>query len=368
MNKICLIHFQAIEKYPPVINFLRFLGKNKIVNVIVYTTNYHYKLVDLPSNIQVIRIGKINKNSKPLLRYFEYFKFYLFVTISLAIKKIDKILYYETLSSLPVLLIKKIKKVEIFVHYHEYLSPSDYEKGMVLNKLFHKIEKKNYNSFCWISQTNRSRLNLFIKDNPEIINTQLFNIVNNYPPRSWSNNITEIKKLNQPIKFVYLGALSLETMYTIEFASWIESLNGNAIWDIYSNNFTSTSYDYIVKLNSPFINFKKEIKYDIIPDVLKKYDIGLVFYKGYDDNNIYSEANKIFEYYVNGVDTWISDKLIGSKHLCNNNIYPKISFVNFEKINEINFDTFTSRENLKFNKKTFIMEEEFDKLVKKILQ
>lgn len=365
-KKIIIIHFQALEKYPPGINFLRILGTSINDNIVVYTTNYKYKIIDFPPNVKVIRIGKIDKNANKFLRYLQYLKFNLYALLGILTTKVDKVLYYETISAFPVLIASKLKKISILAHYYEYLSPKNYNEGMFLNKLFHELEQKKYNSYYWISQTNKMRLDLFVKDNPNFKMHNILGLINNYPPKSWGENCIQLKPIQCPVKFVYLGALSLENMYTGNFANWINSLNGRAIWDIYSNNYTDSAYEYIKDLQSPFISFKQEIRYDDLPKILLNYDIGIVFYTGFDENNIYSEANKIFEYYVNGIDTWISTKLLGSKHLCNDGVYPKIKMVDFENLESINLDQFVSRENHVLNKKDFIMENEYQKLIDKI--
>ncbi len=146
-------------------------------------------------------------------------------------------MYYETISSLPAYLYKRFfnKKAELYIHYHEYITPAEYGNGMKLTKLLHKFEMQLYPVAKWVSHTNESRMQMFIKDiAPARIHEP--KILANYPPKAWSTKSTTKRSL--PVKMVYAGSLSMDTMYTREFAGWVEAQNGKVTWNIYSYNIT----------------------------------------------------------------------------------------------------------------------------------
>ena len=144
-------------------------------------------------------------------------------------------MYYETISSLPAYLYKRFfnKKAELYIHYHEYTTPAEYKNGMKLSRLFHGYEKWLYSRAKWVSHTNEYRMQMFIKD-IEPVRIHQPKILANYPPKAWFHQSST--KRSQPLKLVYAGSLSMDTMYTREFAEWVETQNGKVTWHIYSFN------------------------------------------------------------------------------------------------------------------------------------
>ena len=203
----------------------------------------------------------------------------------------EKILYYETLSAYPVYLYKKYlnKNIPVFIHYHEYMSKEDYSQGMKLVRFFHKKEKFLYQRVKWISQTNPDRLEKFA-ENENLVELEKLFVLPNYPPLWWHSS----HELSDPIplKFIYIGALSLETMYTKQFADWVMMQKGKAVWDIHSFNVTGAAKKYFEDINSPYINLKGPVDYLQLPSILRNYQVGVILYNGSIPNYIYNAPNK----------------------------------------------------------------------------
>ena len=316
MKKIVVIHFNPLELYPPVQNFLHYAGNHFFATSIsvltTATTNTAFHEFQSPSsNIRIVRLGRSGLKMPALRRYANFIVFYLGCLWHLVKKKPSGILYYETLSSLPAFLYKKMckKSVEIFIHYHEYTSKEEYAGGTKLLKFFHYLEKLLYPAAQWVSHTNKYRMEYFEKDIfPGVIPVK--KILPNYPPRSWF--FPPKGAIQKPVKIVYVGALSMHTMYTEEFVDWVIQQNGNVTWDIYTTNIKEKAKIFFDKLQSDFITLKEGVNYDELPLILKNYDVGVILYQGIIANHIFSAPNKLFEYLACGLDVWFPLTLKGS--------------------------------------------------------
>jgi hypothetical protein len=340
MSRIVILHFSPLELYPPVQNLLHTLENgNSEKNIIILTTKTTQKSLHaintVAENILIKRLGTSGKEIFFLKRYFTYLYYHIYSLLFLIWNKPESILYFETISSLPVYLYKKYFsfRVKVAVHYHEYTSPSEYETGMKLNKYFHKCEKKLFADVCWLSHTNNFRLKQFLTDIKPIKPGNPM-VLPNYPPQSWpcKNRVY----VNKPVKVVYVGALSLDTMFVKSFIEYVITQNGNLLFYIYAYNIDAHTKNYIEAKNSSFIKLMPGVNYDDLPQQLKLYDVGVVLYKGHIDNYVYNAPNKLFEYYASGLDVWFPDIMKGSLQYVTKNCYPKITALNFEKLNDLN--------------------------------
>jgi hypothetical protein len=347
-SNIVIIHFQPIEKYPPILNLLDFL-KGKLKNkIIVLTTQSSSGLVDYEQeSITIIRFPF--DSNKKILKNFQYLLFYIGSIIKLIVSHPCRILYYETISAFPAIIYYYLsfKKAKLLVHYHEYTTPYEYKTYMKLSRWFHVLEKKIYPKFIWISQTNSYRKRLFLADNPTL-DKSIVKIMPNYPPSNWINKTNSKSEIISPIRIVYIGSLSLNTIYFPEFLNWVINQKGRVLFDIYSFQFDLKFENYIKKLKSPYIFLKHKIDYNKIPSILVNYHIGLILYKGHTPNVTYCASNKLFEYHACGLDVWVSDEMEGSRPYITSKVYPKIMFVNFKELHKFNLDKAISREGLHF--------------------
>lgn len=371
-SSIVLVHFQPLEAYPPVMNLINHLGNNTKNNYIfIITTKNPNSEIEMFTNgskfIRIVRLASLNENNNKIFKSIQYLRFYLFSFFCLIIKSPSRILYYETLSSFPVFLYFKFlkKNVEIFIHYHEYMSQSEYLKGMKLVKYFHYFEKYLYKNAKWISHTNLDRLNYFKRDESIEYNDNL-KILSNYPPQSWLHK-PEIK-CDDTIKVVYVGALSLETMYVKEFVDWILLQNGKVILDIYSTNITYDTHIYIANLDSPFVNLKAGTNYFSLPSILVNYNVGVILYKGHTPNYIYNAPNKLFEYLALGLDVWFPEKMLGCKMYISKKSYPKVFALDFENMSKFDFRKAIDKSDLLYYPSDYFCEKEFESLTEKLLK
>ena len=104
---------------------------------------------------------------------------------------------------------------------------------------FHRLEKSwLYPVAELISQTNESRVKLFLEDHPEVDPSKMA-IVPNYPPLAWwegENHAWSGGELGlRPLRYVYVGALSRADTFIEEAVTWIRNLGREAATlDIFS--------------------------------------------------------------------------------------------------------------------------------------
>lgn len=360
MNKLAIVHFQPLELYPPVQNLLQFLQTRHTENELyIFTTATDKNIRPFKSpgqKFNIIQLGKSGNNIPLLKRYYYYLQFYLGCLFKLIRLKPAKILYYETISSFPVFIYKKYfnSKAEVFIHYHEYTSPGEFDKGMKLVSQFHKKEKYLYPKASWVSHTNKYRMQQFVADSePVVINNQ--HILPNYPPKNWF--IQPLTGIEMPVKIIYVGALSLNTMYTIEFAEWVIQQNGKVVWDIYSLNITDDAKDYLNSFASSWINIQPGVEYYDLPVIIKKYAVGVVLYNGHIPNYIDNAPNKLFEYLACGLDVWFPVVMKGSLPYITKGSFPKVMAIDFTKMQNFSLVDAVDRNGYIYKPTSFFCEE-----------
>lgn len=311
MDKLFVVHYLPIDYYPPVLNLINTL-EDKII-IFVSTMRKSNVLSELKyKKAKIYHIIHENKSDSSLKILLKYFLFSLFSLIYLIQKKPDVVLYYESVSAFPVYLYKRFfnKSVKLCIHYHEYMTPAEYNlPGRRLAKFNHRLETSYlFRVACWISHTNEYRRKFFMRDYSNVSKT-VCNLLPNYPPQKW---LCKYKKhIGDVIRCVYVGSLSLESTYVLEFCQWVVDQKGKVSFDIYSFNFHADTLLAIENLKCPYIRFhNKGIKYSDIPSVFEHFDVGVLLYKAYTLNFKYNETNKLYEYLICGLDVWYPKEMI----------------------------------------------------------
>jgi len=341
MPEIAILHFAPPEQYPPLQNLLDTMGKQEhLGDITLYTTtdvNQSIKKYEMPNNFRIVRLGKSGKGTSSVQRYLTYLRFNVGVLFALLLRRPQKILYYETISSWPACLYKLYFNAasKLFIHYHEYSSVHELNNGMFLVKYFHKLENKIYPLAEWISHTNKDRMDFFKKD---ILPVEISNdhLLPNYPPQQWYHAPKE--KFSDPIKVVYVGAVSTTTMFMKEFADWVANQNGKVEWHIYTANITDEAKDFFKETKGKFIILHDALPYNELPEVLTKYDIGVILYKGHIPNYVYNAPNKLFEYLACGLEVWFPNVIIGSLPYQDIEHSPKVMALDLNKLKETPFE------------------------------
>jgi hypothetical protein len=361
MKKKCLsvVHFHPLELYPPVTNLIHYLNQiNESFELKVYTTK---NLQNLPEyvnkKIKINRFAGISQSLPIQKRFWAYIAFNIGCLFHLLLTRPAKVLYYDTLSSFPVIIYYYLsfKRIKLFIHYHEYVSPREYKEGMWLLKTLYALEKKLLPRADWISQTNEDRINLF-KNDYRAIPDSVMHILLNYPPSEWKKYIQKKDEIKFPLRLLYIGSISLETMYFKEVFSWISSLNGKLHLDIYSRNIPDSISEYLNNLGNPDIKLKGAIEYNLIPQLCLNYDVGLIVYKAHIPNVKFCASNKLFEYYACGLDVWVSQEMISSIPYMTAGTYPKVLMVDFKSIDTFDIQKAISRNGVNYKPSDYYYE------------
>ncbi|MCC7445702.1 MAG: hypothetical protein IT263_12815 [Saprospiraceae bacterium] len=314
---------------------------NHLMYCRVYTSNCGNNWFST-STVKILRIG-VNFFKNAIYRYYQYIRYNLGVSIGLLLFKPEIIICYETYSVLPAYLYAKMyKQVRIHIHYHEYLSQLELDKSSLYFKLLHFYEKKLWLlSDVTISHTNDDRKNLFLQDYLHL-NANKISVYPNLPPKDWKERTLKSpaytnKRQSDKIRLVHVGALGIESMYVKELVEWVINKMGAYELDFYILNISVLTDTYLNDKckEYPFIRRYPTVSYYNLPDILGRYDIGVVLYKSLTPNYTFNVPNKVLEYLYCGLNVCYSHKLISTAKYVEGNHLQKICRpVDFENINK----------------------------------
>ena len=402
-KNLAILHYLPLEYYPPVTNLIDYIanehsedfnkvkvftsknikerkeyqvkengewkkktGRNATSEDIKGALNRGSRLKSFKYNIYRSPFPKeTNSGLKRLLKYLHYD---LFTLIRLIGYQPESLLYYESYSVWPAYIYTKFinRKCRVFIHNHEYASKEWYASTMKQVRYFHKFEEKwLYRKALWISQTNEERKKLFQKDYPYLSKDTL-KIVPNYPPSSWHNVSLHKKQKsnNRILRVVYIGSLSLKNTYIKELCEWVIRQKGNIKFDIYSYIISQDANDYLSGIKNTNIEFfKSGIEYDNIPNILSKYDVGVIFYTAYSDNVINCVSNKFYEYFTCGLDIWFSKTMKSTYQHIDPKTYPAVIPIDFTKLKHFNWQKAVDKTDRNPTGEKFFCEDVYQKLV-----
>jgi len=373
LKKIAIIHWLPLEYYPPVTNLLDYLSKNSEARYVAFSSdNLKRRKPYFNDVILIVRYPFPVSQENIIFRLWKYLLFNIGVLIRLIIFKPEKILYFEPHSAGAVYWYRKFfnTKSTILIHYHEYYEPAQFERrGMRLVKRFHQYERKFlYRKASWISQTNEKRVELFLRDCPEV-DKNIVKVMPNYPPKSWQTIVKQQPTKTKPLKCIYLGSVALKDSYIQEFCDWIINQQDQVTLDIYSYNITKDTVEFLLNIEEESIQlFDSGVPYQEIPDVLGKYQIGLILHKGDTLNYVYNAPNKLFEYLACGLDVWFPKAMEGIYPYERHDALPKVISVDFTKMNRFDIDKAVERNGLPWNPCKFCYEDVFPELQKALLR
>ena len=343
-------------------NLVEYLG-TRLDRPIIVLTNRKSKLNKLQQyqpGLNGVKVVRIASQVLPIfLRYVNYVAFYSKALFYVLKYQPTEVLYVETLSSWPALIYKKLKgeKVKLMVHYHEYTELELYAREMKMSRFMHKLERKMYAHFSWISHTNPVRLQLFKDEHGlEGMPASTFHVLPNYPPAAWLSTNRDGENKSTVKKMVFVGSLGYDNMYIQEIVDWIGCRRGEFCLDVYSYNIDKKAKEILE--NTPYDNIKYYggCDYQSLPEILSGYDIGLDIYKPYALNHVHGVSNKVFEYLACGLDVWFSVDKSFTLQFARENVYPKIIPVNFGKLDAFDYMAAMNRHGLPFRPSGFFYE------------
>ena len=156
-------------------------------------------------------------------------------------------------------------------------------------------------------------------------------------------------------------------MFVREFADFVIRGTGKIRWDVFAPDASEEVCGFFAGLNSPHIGFfKKHIPHDELPKLFSGYDVGLLLYRGASKNFEYSESNKFYEYMSCGLDVWFPVRLKTLLKYQNGSVYPKVTALDFEHLENVDVDAICSHAGAKHRHLYFSSEQAADEFFEQL--
>ncbi|HQX49780.1 MAG TPA: glycosyltransferase [Planctomycetaceae bacterium] len=354
--KVAILHQLPIEYYPPLTNALNYFAGVQDVQVLAVTCNNEKGRAPYSQpRIELRRYPFAVRGDSFFHRWKKAFAWHWAAAKAIAVFQPDVVMYFEPHSALAAFLFFWWfrGKARFFIHHHEYYTPGDYRQpGNRLTRLNHFFERRYLLPRAdWISQTNSDRLRFFQADHPKVRPEQL-HVFPNYPPASWgqredhSNNGRADRA--RRLRLVYVGSVSLHDTFIGPLVEWLVSHPEFQIQlDVYAYNCDLRTAEFLRKARGDVVRFhEKGIGYDDLPDLLRKFDVGVILYRCNTVNFQYNASNKLFEYLTCGLDVWYPGTMLGVKPYATSDVFPRVVEVDFENMDALDLAELRSRDGL----------------------
>ena len=371
-HRLAVLHWFPIEYYPPATNLLTFLGSDEDRQVRGFTCrNTRDRAEYQNESVPVSRCQFPVKDLPRIHRLWRYLSYPLVTFIRLLAWRPDTVVYIEPHSAMPAFLYCLVAwRCRLLIHYHEYHDVEEFQQpGMRVVRFYYWLEKKYlYRRAEWISQTNEDRRRLFHQDHPQIDSAKLM-ILPNYPPHAWHEAPQADWKTAEegPLKLVYVGSISLHDTFVEPLVRWVEQHARDVSLDIFSYNNDPKTHQFLQASQGGNIRFHaRGIAYDELPDLLRRFHVGLILYRGNTRNYIYNASNKLFEYLAIGLDVWYPPQMLGVKPYANADSTPRVIETDFEQLDRIDLDRRRDRAGLPASTQVYCCEDALDPLQQRI--
>jgi hypothetical protein len=354
--KIGVLHQLPLEYYPPIANALEYFSQSADVCVqVISSENEKGREPYCNPRIEIRRLRFARRGDRLPVRWRNALAWHWQAARALKQFQPDVILYYEPHSALAVYLYYFWfgGTARLFIHHHEYYTPQDYRQpGNRLTRLSHFVEKQFlYSRAAWISQTNSDRLRFFQADHPKIRPEQL-HVFANYPPASWGQRKEHSSRSRlegeSPLRLVYVGSVSLHDTYIGPLVEWLVAHpEAQVQLDVFAYNCDSATADFLRKASGDVVRFHEAgVAYQDLPQLLRKFDVGVILYRCNTINFQYNASNKLFEYLTCGLDVWYPGTMLGVKPFARSEFYPRVVEVDFENMDLLDLAKMRTRNGL----------------------
>jgi len=404
--KVAILHQLPIEYYPPITNTLDYFADVPDVEMLAVTCdNDKGRAPYSQPRIELRRYPFAARGDSFFRRWKKALAWHWAAARALADFQPDVLMYFEPHSALAAFLYFWWfrGKARLFIHHHEYYTPGDYrQRGNRLTRLNHFFERRYLLPRAdWISQTNPDRLRFYQSDHPKIRPEQL-RVFPNYPPAAWghpedhSNNgrddascseapALEHRGSEAPVsdsggrslravrsragalerdaslqaastsenvicrlRLVYVGSVSLHDTFIGPLVEWLVSHPESQIQlDVYAYNCDPLTAEFLRNAQGDVVRFHEGgIEYDDLPDLLRKFDVGVILYRCHTVNFQYNASNKLFEYLTCGLDVWYPRTMLGVKPYSRTDVFPRVVEMDFENMDDLDLDQLLSRDGL----------------------
>ena len=370
--KLVLLHQLSLERYPPAANLLRTLHQQARLEAAVITTSDNVAPgAAVPSELPVWRLPFASPQDSIWRRWGMAFLWHLRAAVICWWLKPAAVISMEPHSALAawLWLVLLRGRSRLLLHHHEYYTPADYLRlGNRLTRLNRWFENRLLRQAVWVSQTNSDRLRLFRTDHPELTDGQC-HVLPNYPPRAWLQSLPAERSWPSsdagPLRLVYVGSVSLHDTWIGPLVEWLNSpANSGCTLDVFCYNLDPTTRSFLQKQTSPAVRFHGQgVDYDQLPQLLSKFDVGLILYRCNTVNFVWNASNKLFEYLMCGLDVWYPSCMLGVRPYARSDAAPRVLETDFEKLDQLNLAERRDRAGLPWQPWTTTCEDALEPLI-----
>jgi len=315
--KLAIVHQLPLEIYPPATNALTLFAGQEGLEIQVWSSDNHKGLARFEADgIPVIRHDYPGFKCGSLQRLWGFLRWHWRVARDLHDWQPDVVLSIEPHSALAPWIHRRLLrgKSRIMVHHHEYYSPADFKRsGNRTVRICRTVEESClYREAEWVSQTNQDRLDLMAHDLPFLKPSQL-GLWPNYPPESWlrrAEGAAERRQDHIGLRIICVGSLSFEDTYVREIVTWSAAHGREIQLHLCGYNVHQDVWEWLRKLAAPNVSFDPNgCPYAELPDLLTRFDVALVLYKGNTANFVHNIPNKVIEALACGLEVWYPQEM-----------------------------------------------------------
>lgn len=306
LRKLIVVHYANVNLYPPLQNLLAALLENGGTEVEL-VTGYSFKC----SGVKVLSPKGIWSHSRSKILHYAWW-FTVLLAKGIFRQQEVKMLLYES-NAFPALVLP-INRADLWLHFHEYRLPDrmklsffEWCSEMMIRKLIHKPE--------YVSLVTEARRHLLIKEGVHTRNE--IRVMWNCPRQEWAKKLDVVEKHSNAV--VMVGAVGKNT-WSVEVMQAFESQDIYELHVYGKDEFDSTHR----------VKYCGWVNYDVLPEVLSKYQVGLVWYNEQSLNFTSGISNKIFEYLHCGLKVIASRDLVEASQQLADRYPASLWFVDFK--------------------------------------
>ena len=168
-----------------------------------------------------------------------------------------------------------------------------------------------------------------------------------------------------PLRMVYVGSVSLHDTWIGPLVEWLNSpANSGCTLDVFCYNLDPTTRSFLQKQSSQAVRFHGAgADYDQLPQLLPKFDVGLILYRCNTVNFVWNASNKLFEYLMCGLDVWYPSCMLGVRPYARSDAAPRVLETDFEKLGQLNLAERRDRAGLSWQPWTTTCEDALEPLI-----
>lgn len=315
--KLAMVHQLPLEIYPPATNALALFSAQEGLEIQVWSSDNHKGLAKYEADgITVVRHDYPGFKCGSLKRVLGFLRWHWRVARDLQRWQPDVVLSIEPHSALALWINRRLLggRARIMVHHHEYYSPLDFKRSGNRTVRICRVAEEFclYREAEWVSQTNQDRLDLMARDLPFLKPSQL-GLWPNYPTESWLCRASAASARRQGhtgLRIICVGSLSFEDTYVREIVTWAVAQGSAIQLHLCGYNVHQDVWEWLRELVAENVSFDPDgCPYSELPDLLTRFDVALVLYKGNTANFVHNIPNKVIEALACGLDVWYPQEM-----------------------------------------------------------